>query len=200
MRLRWRPPSRLCKSPRALCRRWPCPKSARPMSAARAARHLDRGRVLPACGRHREPVSSPPIRRRSCAPPSWAPKRCSRLRTWMESTCADPKKRRARQALDRLTHDEAIAARPQGHGRHRIRACPGKPYAYHRVLDPGQGCDPGGIAGRGALDCCRFREPGLNPRSGPKSVDLKSVGPKSVVMKRARTQRAKNGFQGKCHG
>src|SRR5262249_18784588 len=32
---------------------------------------------------------------------------------------------------------------PEGDGRHRLRACPGKPYAYHRVLDTDQGSDRG---------------------------------------------------------
>ena len=38
-------------------------------------------------------------------------------------------------------------AQPQSDGRDRLRACPGKPYAYHRVLDPEQGRDRGGAAG-----------------------------------------------------
>ena len=37
-------------------------------------------------------------------------------------------------------------ARPEGDGRHRLRACPGKPDAYHRVLDPRAGRDRGGAA------------------------------------------------------
>src|SRR4029077_14700335 len=41
---------------------------------------------------------------------------------------------------------------PQGHGCHRLRACPGEPYAYHRVLDPGAGGHRGGVARQGAGD------------------------------------------------
>ena len=49
---------------------------------------------------------------------------------------ADPKKDPKAKRFERLTHKEAIDARPQGHGRYGLCACPREPYAYHRVLDP----------------------------------------------------------------
>ena len=59
---------------------------------------------------------------------------------------ADPKKDPKAKRYDRLGHQEAIEKDLQGHGRRRLRACPGKPDAYHRVLDRRQGRDRGGAA------------------------------------------------------
>ena len=49
---------------------------------------------------------------------------------------ADPKKDPQGQALRHADPPGGARPRPQGYGCHRIRACPRKPYAYHRVLDP----------------------------------------------------------------
>ena len=59
---------------------------------------------------------------------------------------ADPKKDPKAKRYERLTPRGGDRARPEGHGCHRLRACPGKPYAYHRVLDPRAGGDRGGAA------------------------------------------------------
>ena len=48
---------------------------------------------------------------------------------------ADPKKDPKAKRYEKLGHQEAIEKRLAGHGFHRLRACPGKPHAYHRVLD-----------------------------------------------------------------
>ena len=48
---------------------------------------------------------------------------------------ADPKKDPKAKRYDRLSHQEAIETQPEGHGYHRLRACPRKRYAYHRILD-----------------------------------------------------------------
>ena len=49
---------------------------------------------------------------------------------------ADPKKDAECQALRAPDPSGGDRARPQDHGCHRLRACPGKSYAYHRILDP----------------------------------------------------------------
>ena len=65
---------------------------------------------------------------------------------------ADPKKDPKAKRYDRLTPPGGVRPRSQGHGCHRLRACPGKPYAYHRVLDPGAGRDRSGAARQGPRD------------------------------------------------
>ena len=62
---------------------------------------------------------------------------------------ADPKKDPKAKRYDTLTPPGGDRPRPQGHGRHRLRACPRKPDAYHRVLDPRTGRDRGGSARQG---------------------------------------------------
>jgi Uridylate kinase len=60
---------------------------------------------------------------------------------------ADPKKDPSAKRFDRLTHSTGDRRRLQGHGCHRIRACPRDVAAYHRILDCRAGfdrCDPAG--------------------------------------------------------
>ncbi len=59
---------------------------------------------------------------------------------------ADPKKDRTAKRFDRLTHSEGHRWRLQGHGCHRVRACPRDVAAYHRVFDRRAGFDRGDFA------------------------------------------------------
>jgi len=59
---------------------------------------------------------------------------------------ADPKKDKNAARYDRLSHQEAIERNLKVMDTTGLRACPGKPYAYHRVLDPRKGSDRGGVA------------------------------------------------------
>ena len=93
--------------------------------------------------------SSPPTPPRCCAPPRWAATRCSRRPRSTASIPPIPKKDPTAKRYERLTHDEALDARPEGHGRDRVRACPRKPDSDHRVLDP--------RAGRDRRPCCAAR-------------------------------------------
>ena len=66
---------------------------------------------------------------------------------------ADPKKDPQGQALrPHLDPSGGDRPRPEGDGCHRLRACPRKRYAYHRVFDPGAGRDRSGLARQGPRD------------------------------------------------
>ena len=70
---------------------------------------------------------------------------------------ADPKmdpKARAVRPPDPRGGDPA---RPEGDGCHRLRACPGKPYAYHRVLDPRAGRHRGRVGRQGTRHIRRLK-------------------------------------------
>ena len=52
---------------------------------------------------------------------------------------ADPKKDPKAKRYDKLSHQEALEKDLQGHGWRGLRACPGKPDAYHRIFDRREG-------------------------------------------------------------
>ena len=75
---------------------------------------------------------------------------------------ADPKKDPKAKRYDRLSHQTALDQQAENHGCDRVRACPGKQYAYHRVLDP----RAGGNRGRAARE-----RPFHHRRLGPARPD-----------------------------
>ncbi len=102
----------------------------------RALRHLDEGRMVAARGRHRQSVLHHRHHRGAAG-------RRDRRRGRAEGDrCGRRLQRRSeegpkgRQALRPPDPSGGDRTRPEGHGRHRLRACPREPYAYHRVLDP----------------------------------------------------------------
>ncbi len=121
----------------------------RDLRAAAGAAPSRRGPHGPARGRHRQSVlhhrhhrgaAGRRDRRRGGA-------QGDRRRRGLQRRSQDGQERQALRPADPPGGDRA---RPQGHGCHRLRACPGKSYAYHRVLDPDDGSDRGGAAGGGA--------------------------------------------------
>ena len=56
---------------------------------------------------------------------------------------ADPKKDSSAQRYERLDPPGSLRPGTENHGCDGVRACPGKPYAYHCVLDPGARRDHG---------------------------------------------------------
>ena len=82
---------------------------------------------------------------------------------------ADPKRTRQRPRYERLDHQEAMERKLENHGCDGVRACPGKPYAYHRVFDPGARRDRDRFARKGSLHHRRLtigmREPTASGRS-----------------------------------
>ena len=120
-------------SRRAPCRRSPCRRSARPMPASRRCTTSTRGRwsCSPAAPAIR---SSPPTPPPCCAPPSCDCDAVLKATQVDGVYSADPKKDPDAVRYDRLTHDEAIAARPEGDGHGGVRAGAREPHADHRRL------------------------------------------------------------------
>ena len=136
-------------SARAPCRRSPCRRSARPTSASARCAISRTDRIIVLRRRHRQSVILPPTPRRCCAPPRW---RCDAV---LKATdvdgvySADPKKDQTAKRYDRLDPSGGARSQSEGHGCDGLRACPGKPYAYHRLLDPRAGGDRDGLARHG---------------------------------------------------
>ena len=89
---------------------------------------------------------------------------------------ADPKKDPKAERFERLTPRGGDPPRPEGHGCHRLRACPGKPYAYHRVLDPRAGCDRGRAERQGPRDIRRMNRRSALHRHPQRAVSGGSHG------------------------
>ena len=74
----------------------------------RALRHLEDDRIIVFRRRHRQPVSSPPTPRRSCAPPKWGATPSSRRPMSMASILPIRSGIPRRTRYDRLDHQEAL--------------------------------------------------------------------------------------------
>ena len=64
---------------------------------------------------------------------------------------ADPKRDPSGEALRAPRPSGGAGSQPEDHGCDGVRACPGEPYAYHRVFDPGARRHRNGLARQGAL-------------------------------------------------
>ena len=138
----------------------------------RALRHLDENRVVVFAGG----TGNPFFTTDTTAVLRAAEMRCDAV---LKATnvdgvyTADPKKDPTAKRYERLDPPRGLHAGPEGHGRHRVCACPRKPYAYHRVLDPRAGRDHGGAGRSRAGDHRRSMIVGVSrvrraPVSGPR--------------------------------
>ena len=136
---------------RAPCRRSPCRRSARPTSASGRCAISTKNRIVVFAGG----TGNPFFTTDTTAVLRAAEMDCDAV---LKATnvdgvySADPKKDPTAKRYDRLTPRGGDRPRPEGHGCHRLRACPRKPYAYHRVLDPRAGRDRSGPARQGPRD------------------------------------------------
>ena len=104
------------------------------MSAARALRHFEENRIVVFAGG----TGNPFFTTDTTAVLRAAEMECDAV---LKATnvdgvySADPKKDPKAKRYDRISLTGGVRPRSQGSGCDRLRACPRKQYAYHRVLD-----------------------------------------------------------------
>ena len=121
-------------------------------SPARACRISTKGRIV-SSRRHRQSVLSPPTPPLCCARPRSGCQAVLKATNVDGVYTADPKKDPKAKRYDKLEPPGSDREGPEGHGWHRLRACPGKPYAYHRILDRlSKGAIEAVLRGKGRCD------------------------------------------------